>query len=87
MLSRLRGKAVLCYFIFCLLCAAGFAQTVELSAGDSLQADSLLPSFGMLALSADSTLPTGASQPWLLPLGMIAVTGAAIFLLFSVRSR
>ncbi|HEY3294848.1 MAG TPA: hypothetical protein VGL38_05385 [bacterium] len=76
-----------------ILCAAGIAAA---QVGDSLKtADSLHVAAQQMPLWSDSTFAHSDSlgggkrtvDRWLIPLGVIVLTGTAVWLLFSTRSR
>lgn len=69
------------------LCVAGISFAAEPPPSDSLRVDTLIAGIGSLEVASDSVTQSSALKSWFLPFGVIAATGAAIYLLFSVRSR
>jgi hypothetical protein len=87
MYAFLNKKPALSCIVFSLLSSAGLCQSIEASANDSARTDTFLTALENFDVSPDSVMQSVVSNHWLLPVGVIAATGAAIYLLFSVRSR
>jgi hypothetical protein len=63
----------------------GMEEETEIAA-DSLRSDTLITGLETYSLETDST-EQSISHNWLYPAGVILATGAAVLLLFTVRSR
>jgi len=59
----------------------------EAAGRDSTRADSLWMPPPAPEMHPDSLRAQGLTGRWLLPAGIVVATGAAVFLLFAVRSR
>ena len=72
-----------CLLVLAVLCTAVLPAT----AADSLQVtDSLAPD-SMLALPDSLAARATLTDRWLLPMSLILLSGATVYLLYSVRSR
>jgi hypothetical protein len=85
----MRKSAVIVVFFMGLLIfiASVRAQLTFDSHLDSVRVDTLASNLDTFAFAPDSLHHTRPISLWILPMSMIAATGAAILLLFTTRSR
>jgi hypothetical protein len=74
-------------FILLLVGTSVRAQSTFDAPADSIRIDTLAYGLDTFTLTPESLHQPEPSRVWILPLSIIAATGAAILLLFSTRSR
>jgi hypothetical protein len=85
----MRRSAAIVVFLtgFLILFTSVRAQSTFDSPSDSVRVDTLTSSLDTFSLAPDSLHYPKPSSLWVLPMSVIAATGAAILLLFTTRSR